>query len=185
MPSGLNQITSCSRTALSFGLDLFGTAITEPVGCWCGLAVAPEGGLKLRKLPPRTDNNVAEVPLTGSGGNRVTDDHVLLEAVERIDLRLDGGVREHLRGLLEGRGGHERLGRERGLRDTEQNGLSNRRLGVAHLHLPQVLSLHLGVYLAKASPVHDITDRQTGVSGVRDHKSVVQPIVHLLEHEAV
>src|SRR5262245_40100082 len=43
----------------------------------------------------------------GAGRNQPADDHVLLEAIERIGLAVDGGVGQHTGGLLEGGRGDE------------------------------------------------------------------------------
>src|SRR5690606_1990949 len=39
----------------------------------------------------------------GTGRDEAADDHVLLQALERIDLAVHGGLGQHARGLLEGR----------------------------------------------------------------------------------
>ncbi|MPN56912.1 hypothetical protein SDC9_204605 [bioreactor metagenome] len=50
------------------------------------------------------------VPLqAGAGGNQLADDHVLLQAFQRIDLAFDSGFSQYARGLLEGGGGEEAL----------------------------------------------------------------------------
>ena len=54
--------------------------------------------------------HVAVTLETGTGGNRLTDDDVLLQAQQRIHLALDGGFGEHASGLLEGGGGEEGFG---------------------------------------------------------------------------
>ncbi len=48
---------------------------------------------------------VAVAGQTGAGRDELTDDDVLLEALEVIDLLVQGGVGEHAGGLLEGGGG--------------------------------------------------------------------------------
>src|SRR6516164_1821554 len=50
----------------------------------------------------------------GAGRDETTDDDVLLEAFERIDLAIDGGLSEDTRRLLEGRRGDERARLQRG-----------------------------------------------------------------------
>src|SRR3989338_8447719 len=55
-----------------------------------------------------------------AGGDEAADDDVLLEALEAVHLARDCGIDEHLRGLLERRGGEEALRGERDLRDAEE-----------------------------------------------------------------
>src|SRR5262245_31477129 len=85
----------------------------------------------------------------GSGRNEPPDDHVLLEALERIGLAVDGGVGEHAGRLLERGGGDERAGLERGLGDAEQYGLAggglaarrlDRRVGVLEVDAVHLLA---------------------------------------------
>ena len=47
---------------------------------------------------------------TGTCGDQLTDNDVLLQAGQRIDLALDGGFRQHAGGLLEGCGRQEASG---------------------------------------------------------------------------
>ena len=77
------------------------------------------GGKWLRRL----DVDPAVLPQAGGRRDELADDHVLLEPEEAVDLALDRGVGEHLRRLLEGGGREERLGRERGLGDPEDERL--------------------------------------------------------------
>ena len=53
--------------------------------------------------------------------NELADDNVFLEAEQRIDLALDGGIGQNARRLLEGSSGQEAVGRQRRLCDTEQD----------------------------------------------------------------
>src|SRR5574343_1085980 len=62
-----------------------------------------------------------------TGGNKATDDDVFLETTEFIALAHDGSFGEHAGGFLEGRGGNERVGRQRRLGDTEQHVIEGRR----------------------------------------------------------
>src|SRR5579864_1409899 len=87
-----------------------------------------------RHLVRRADVDVP-VPLqAGRRRDQLPDDDVLLQPEQPVDLALDRGVGEHLRRLLEGGGGEERLGRERRLRDPEDQRL-RRRLVLALLPL--------------------------------------------------
>ena len=69
---------------------------------------------------------VAVAGKAAAGGNELADDDVLLQADEVVDLALDGGIGQHLRGLLEGRGRQEALRGERRLRDAHKDMLSRR-----------------------------------------------------------
>src|SRR6185437_5415505 len=64
----------------------------------------------------------------GSRRDQAADDDVFLEAVERIDLAVDGRLGKHARGLLERRRRDERTRLQRSLGDAEQNGVTARRL---------------------------------------------------------
>src|SRR3569832_788923 len=57
----------------------------------------------------------------GPGRDETSDDDVLLEAFERIDLAVDRGVGEDARGFLDRRGRELRTRLERRLGDTEKN----------------------------------------------------------------
>ena len=46
----------------------------------------------------------------GAGRNQPADDHVLLQALQRVDLAVDGGIGQHPGGLLEGGRRDERAG---------------------------------------------------------------------------
>src|SRR5690606_40995033 len=69
------------------------------------------------------------VPAEDAGTRRdqMADDDVLLQADQLVAGTAHCGVREHARRLLEGGCTDERLRRERGLRDTEQQRLRARR----------------------------------------------------------
>ena len=51
----------------------------------------------------------ASVDESGPGGDQFADDHVLLEAVERVVRSRDGCPSQHLDGVLEGGGRQERV----------------------------------------------------------------------------
>ena len=93
----------------------------------------------------RADVDHAVLLETRRGRNQLADDHVLLQPEEVVLLALDRGVGENLRRLLERCGREERLGRQRGLRDAEDDMLEGRRLapasrGAAVLPLDQTRS---------------------------------------------
>ena len=93
----------------------------------------------------------------GCGRDQLADDHVLLEPEQPVDLALDRGVGEHLRRLLEGRGRQEGLGRQRGLRDPEDQRLERRLfllrlLGASFARLEHRLVDELARAAASVSP---------------------------------
>ena len=69
------------------------------VGCLGGVA----GDLGLDEL-------LLDLRQTSTGGDELTDDDVLLQAGQRVDLALDGGLGQDTGGLLEGRSGQEGVG---------------------------------------------------------------------------
>src|SRR5271157_4933386 len=82
-----------------------------------------------------------EVPVLGQARARryqVAHDHVLLEALEQVDLSERGGVRQDARRLLERRGRDEAFRLERGLGDSKEDGLGLGRLS-ARLLYPAVV----------------------------------------------
>src|SRR5262245_32203054 len=66
------------------------------------------------------DEVALEVAGTGAGGDEVTDDHVLLQAVEVVLLRVHGGFVQHLGGLLEGGGADPAVRLQRGAGDAHE-----------------------------------------------------------------
>ncbi|MPM12273.1 hypothetical protein SDC9_58625 [bioreactor metagenome] len=77
-------------------------------------------GRRLR-LRGRLDPDVAVALQAGAGRDQLAEDHVLLQAHQGIRLAVDGGVGEHLGGLLEGGRGQPRVSGQRGLRDAHQD----------------------------------------------------------------
>ena len=71
----------------------------------------------------------------------MTADDVLLEALEGVDLTADGSFAQHLRGLLEGGGGHEAVGAQGGAGDALEYLVGCCGDGVAGLDELEVLSL--------------------------------------------
>ena len=70
--------------------------------------------------------DVAQLAQVTAGACRdeSADDDVLLEAVERVVLAIDGGIGENARRFLERSRRDERVRLQRGLGDAEQNGLA-------------------------------------------------------------
>ena len=58
---------------------------------------------------------------TGSGGDQLTDDDVLFQTGQRVNLALDGGFGQNAGGFLEGCSGQEAVGCQAGLGDTKQD----------------------------------------------------------------
>lgn len=52
--------------------------------------------------------------------DKVTDDDIFLKSLQRVDFALDGGVGQHLGGLLEGSGRQEGIGSQSGFTDAEK-----------------------------------------------------------------
>ena len=80
------------------------------VGCLGGVA----GDLGLDEL-------LLDLRQTSTGGDELTDDDVLLQAGQRVDLALDSGLGQDTGGLLEGRSGQEGVGSQAGLGDAKQD----------------------------------------------------------------
>ena len=66
---------------------------------------------------------LAVVGQTGTGRDQTTHHHVLLQAAQVVALAGDRRLGEDAGGLLEGGRGDERLGRQRGLGDAQQDAL--------------------------------------------------------------
>ena len=96
----------------------------------------------------------------GTGGDEVTENDVLLEALQQIRLTEGGGLCEDACGILEGCGGDEGIRLEGSLRDTEQDGLAFRRATI-HLHSERIDAV-------QSCGIHLIAPEQTGITGVLD-----------------
>lgn len=66
----------------------------------------------------RTNDELLPLTQAGTSGNEVTADHVLLHALEIIDLATDSSLVEHLRRLLERSSRHEALRTKSSAGDT-------------------------------------------------------------------
>ena len=64
--------------------------------------------------------NVAVALHTGTGRDRFTDDNVLFQAYQMVNLTLDSSVGQNLGGLLEGCCGQEGIGCQGCFGDTKQ-----------------------------------------------------------------
>src|SRR5438477_1613078 len=119
-----------------------------------------------RRRVGRADLDRAVALEAGRRRDELADDDVLLQAEQTVDLALDRGVGQHLRRLLEGGRREEGLGRERCLRDPEDQRLGRR--------LVLLLLLHARVLTLEHDLVHELTRQQVGVAVVLD--------THLLQH---
>src|SRR5688572_775331 len=137
----------------------------------------------------RGHQHVAVMLHAGAGGDQASHDDVLLEAPQVVHAAGDGRLGEHPRRLLEGSRGDERIGRERRLRDAEQQRLADGRLPTLVLHAailvvvtePVHLLLHeeIGIpHFADLYPPHHLPDDHLDVLIVNLH--ALQP-VHLLD----
>ena len=91
---------------------------------------------------------------TGTGRDQLTDDDILLQADQRIDLALDGCFGEDTGGFLEGSRRHERLSSQRCLGNTQQH-----RCGSSHSPVAAVLSIELSdlfVGSQELALIHDL-----------------------------
>src|SRR5438874_809527 len=98
------------------------TAATSSTVRTTGSLVALEEVLqrRLRRRLVLLEEDLAIGRHAGTGRDEAADDDVLLEAAQVVDAAGDGGLRQYARGLLERRGGDERIGRERRLGDAKQ-----------------------------------------------------------------
>src|SRR5690606_17657309 len=103
-----------------------------------------------------------------AGRNELTDDDVLLQATQVVDLAVDRGFGQDARRLLEGGRREERIRLERRLGDTEQHRHGRRRL--------TALRQHLVVLRVELEAVNRVSLEEIGVARVLD--------LHLAEHLA-
>src|SRR5216683_2793374 len=102
-----------------------------------------------------------------ASGDEAAHNDVFLEAAEIVHFAGDGRFREDAGSLLEARGGDERIGRERGLGDTEEERTA--RCGAAAIGDDAI------VLLAEAELVHLLLEKERGVAHVLD----LDPAHHL------
>src|ERR1700691_2154540 len=114
--------------------------------------------------------HVAVVLHAGAGRDQAADDDVLLESAQVIDRSLNGSFGEHARGLLEGRRRDERVGRERSLRDAEEQRAAGSRLAA--------LLDHALVLFAEVELIQFVFQQERGVAHVLD----LHPAHHLTDN---
>src|SRR5258708_3968427 len=95
-----------------------------------------------------------------TGRDEAAHNDVFLEAAEIVHLAGDGRFREDAGGLLEARGGDERIRRERRLGDTEEERTA--RCGAAAIRDDAI------IFLAEAELVHLLLEEERGVAYVLD-----------------
>ena len=132
----------------------------------------------------------------GPGWNQPAHGDVFLQAAQVIDPPRDGGLGQLACRLLERRGGDERLGRKRGLRDAEQQRPARRRAPAPRhdafvlLHEPELVHLLIdeefgAAYLFDLHPPHHLANDDFNVLVVDIH--TLQPIdlLNLIDQVAV
>src|SRR5215475_2217523 len=106
------------------------------------------------------DLDAAVVVHARAGRDQPAHDHVLLQAAQVIDAARDRRLCQHAGRLLERRRRDERLGRERGLGDAEQQRFGRRGLAV--------FVLDAGVLVGEAEAVDLLFEQEVGVADVLD-----------------
>src|SRR5437879_11463333 len=160
-----------AKGALAFGSSVRFGILLEEVGrgrFFCGELGGFRNFLhRSRSGHFRQQLNAAVVLEARTGRDEAAHDDVFLEAPEIIHLAGDGRFREDAGGLLETRGGDERIGRERRLGDTEEERTA--RCGAAAIGDDAI------VFLAEAELVHLLLEEDRGVTHVLD----LDPAHHL------
>src|SRR6266436_6024986 len=167
----LSRLRTGQKGALAFGGSVrFGVLLEEvergrlfrgELGGFRNLFHGSRGGHFRQQL------NAAVVLKARTGGDEAAHDDVFLEASEIVHLAGDGRFREDAGGLLEARGGDERIGRERRLGDTEEERTA--RCGAAAIGDDAI------VFLAEAELVHLLLEEEGSVAHVLD----LDPAHHL------
>ena len=101
---------------------------------------------------------------TGTCGDELTDDDVLLQTGQRIDLALDGGLGQHAGGLLEGGGRQEGLVCQSSLGDAQQHLLILDQLDTLLTGVDALLQL--GIDILDFQTVCQSTADEVGRTGV-------------------
>src|SRR5690606_7613299 len=119
----------------------------------------------------------------GAGRDQAADDDVLLEAAQGVAGASDGGLGEHAGGLLERRRRQERLGRQRGLGDAQQDRLEPGRDLAAGLQAGVLLqhALPLGLLAGQEAAVARVGDLDLAQHLADDHLDVLVVDLHALQ----
>src|SRR5262245_23994300 len=104
-----------------------------------------------------------------SGGDQAAHDHVLLQTAQVIDAARDRRLGQHAGRFLERRRRDERVGRERGLGDAEQQRFGGGRLAV--------FVFDARVFVGEAEAVNLLFEQEVGVAHVLD----AHPAQHLAD----
>ncbi len=132
------------------------------------------------------DGDLLELAQSGTGGDEVTADDVLLHTLEVVHLAADSRLVEDLGGLLEGGSGHEGLGTESGTGDTLQDLLGGSALGVTRLYQFLVTAAERGILVVEPACGDDLSLAEVlGVTGVGYHLAAVDTVVLLEEVELI
>ena len=127
-------------------------------------------------------SDLSELTHTGSGRNEVTADHILFHALEVIHLTADSGFVEHLRSLLEGGSGHERLRTQCSARDTLQDLLGCCALCITSLNEFLIATTERRVLIVQTTCGNNLTFAEHfAISGIRNHLTTPDTIVLLQE----
>ena len=105
----------------------------------------------------RTNDELLPLTQAGTSGNEVTADHVLLHALEIIDLATDSSLVEHLRCLLERSSRHEALRTKGSAGDTLQHLSRGSGHGIAYLNGTEITTLQRGVLITELTHCNDLT----------------------------
>src|SRR3546814_730389 len=119
----------------------------------------------------------------GAGGNQAPDDHVLLQAAQAVAGAAHGGLGQHAGGLLERGRGDERLGRQRGLGNAQQDRLELRRQFALGFQPDVVLehALALGLLAVQEAAVALVGDLDLAQHLANDHLDVLVVDLHALQ----
>ena len=133
-----------------------------------------------------SDDEVLVLAHTGTGRDKVSDDDVLLHADQGVAFGVDGGLGEDLGGLLEGCGGDEGFGLQRGASDALENLTAGGGVRVACGDEVLVLTAQGGVLVAQLTCGDNLTDGEVfAVASVLDDLHAEDLVVDVVEVKLV
>ena len=118
------------------------------------------GSLNRLQILLQSYDQIVVLPHTGTAGNQVAANHVLLQVLQRIDLALDRSFVQHFGRLLEGSGRNEARSLQCGTGDTLQNLRGSRRNDITHLDEIQVTTLEARILVAQLAQRNDLSGLQ-------------------------